>query len=198
MDGPHISGVPTCSRTDVGAQPSGMSLWGRWRSFRLRTKVLLVVGALILFGALMPGEDSTPEAGADQAPRTSDSGASAVEEEGTADEDEDAEADAVAEETEETVVEEVVEEISVPALRSQSVDQARSALRRAGLEVEIVRKPSWDTAGQVLRQGTKAGVALLAGTVVTLVVASPMPRVPGLLGRGAAVGRRHSLAPGSR
>ena len=33
------------------------------------------------------------------------------------------------------------------------------------------------------------GAALLAGAVVTLVVAAPMPRVPGVLGKGAALGQ---------
>ena len=162
---------------------------GRWRSLRLRTKVLVVVGALILVGLLMPSEDTTPDADSDGSSQASasDSSTDTVEEEGATDEDE---ADAAVEEVvEEEPEEEVVEEVPVPALRSTSISQARSALRRAGLDVEIVRQPSWQPAGQVLKQGTKAGAALLAGAVVTLVVASPMPRVPGVLGKGAAVGQ---------
>lgn len=168
------------------AAAEGSSVRDRWRSFRLRTKVLLVVGALVVFGALLPDEDITPEAASDESSQASGSDPSSdvVEVEG-ATTDEKLNDDVVEEEPEE----EVVEEIPVPALRSTSIAQARSALRRAGLEVKVVRQPSWQPAGQVLKQGTKAGAALLAGAVVTLVVAAPMPRVPGVLGKGAAVGQ---------
>lgn len=163
---------------------SGSSLRDRWRSLRRRTKVLVVVGALVVFGALMPDEDLQTTAGDSQRsapPGAADSSAGVVEADDQVDD-----SDAVEPEEPE---EEVVEEISVPSLRSQSVTEARSALRQAGLKVKVVRQPSWQAAGEVLRQGTKAGSALLAGQVVTLLVAAPMPRVPGVLGRGAAVGQ---------
>lgn len=163
---------------------SGSSLRDRWRGLRRRTKVLIVVGALVVFGALMPDEDVQPSAQGHETSAPS-AGADASAEVVEADDQADG---AVEDETEEPE-EEVVEEIAVPALRSESVTDARSALRRAGLKVKIVRQMSWQPAGEVLKQGTKAGAALLAGQVVTLVVAAPMPRVPGVLGKGAAVGQ---------
>nr|WP_300046817.1 PASTA domain-containing protein [uncultured Nocardioides sp.] len=51
------------------------------------------------------------------------------------------------------------------------------------------QQPSWDPVGTVLEQGTKAGTALTVGEIVRLVVAAPMPRVPGVLGRGADAAR---------
>ena len=74
-------------------------------------------------------------------------------------------------------------------MRSQSIEQARAALLAAGLTTEVVRQPSWQPVGQVLKQSVKAGAALAAGAVVTLVVAAPMPKVPGLVGMGAVAGQ---------
>lgn len=164
------------------------SVHDRWRSLRLRSKVLLVVAALVLVGVLLPGEDP----GADDsrpAAQSSDAASKGVADDESTQEaaDDPTEAEAAVEEEPEEVVEEVVEEIPVPALRSTSIAKARSTLRRAGLGIEVVRQPSWQPTGQVLKQGTRAGVALLAGSVVTLVVAAPMPRVPGVLGKGPAI-----------
>lgn len=154
---------------------------GRWRSLRLRTKVLLVVGALVAFGALMPDDDQEPVA--------SDSQQNARDEEVEAAPDEGEVADA----EDEVIVEDAVEEepapIAVPALRSQPITQAKAALRAAGLKVEVLRQPSWQPVGEVLKQSSKAGAALAAGTVVTLVVAAPMPKVPGMVGQGAVAGQ---------
>lgn len=165
---------------------AGVSRRPRWRSLRTRTKVLLVVGALVVFGAVMPNDDLEP-AGNTQPSHHSGSSTHEAAEPEAADEaapvDEDVENDVVEE------PEEVIEEISVPALRSQSISEARNALRKAGLKLKVVRQPSWRPVGEVLKQGTQAGVALLAGQVVTLVVAAPMPRVPGVLGQGAAAGQ---------
>lgn len=144
--------------------------------------VLLVVGALVVFGALLPDEDQPIDAGGQ---------GSAQETESAPVETESEEADPTDEPTVEADVEEVVEEepapITVPALRAQSIKEARAALRASGLKAEIVRQPSWHPAGQVLKQGMKAGAVMAAGTVVTLVVAAPMPKVPGVIGQGPVV-----------
>lgn len=158
---------------------------GPWRSLRLRTKVLVVVGALVAFGALIPDDDQEPIA--------SDSQQNAMDIEDQAAPDEvvvaDAEDEVVVEDPAEEILEEEPEPIAVPALRSQSINQAKAALRAAGLKVEVLRQPSWQPAGEVLKQSSKAGAALAAGTVVTLVVAAPMPKVPGIVGQGAVAGQ---------
>jgi hypothetical protein len=138
------------------------SLRDRWRSLRRRTKVLLVVAALVVFGALVPGEDVEPASAGGQSARVDDTDPSSdiVDAEGSTPSDGELLTEAVEEEPEE----EVVEGITVPALRSTSVAQARSAL--------------------------------LAGAVVTLVVAAPMPRVPGVLGQGAATGKAALMRAG--
>jgi beta-lactam-binding protein with PASTA domain len=180
---PAYPAAPVAVRS-AHARPS---LRDRWRSLRRRTKVLLVVAALVVFGALMPAEDEGPASAGGPSSRASDTDSSSdiADAEGSTPSDGEQVTEAVEEEPEE----EVIEEITVPALRSKSVAQARSALRRAGLDVKVVRQASWQPAGQVLKQGTKAGAALLAGAVVTLVVAAPMPRVPGVLGKAAATGK---------
>lgn len=71
---------------------------------------------------------------------------------------------------------------SVPDLTRTSIEDAQSQLDEAGLEVEVVSKPSWKTVGTVLRQEVPAGRQVSPGTVVTLVVASAMPKVPGTVG----------------
>lgn len=186
-----------------GAQPHyGAAPAGPWKRLRLRTKIALVVAALVVAGALMPdeGTDVEPVAGRSDSQRAQvDDVTSAenAEDEQAADEGASAEATDEAMDEEpvedepavEEPVEESVEEISVPALRSTPVGEARKALRQAGLAVEIVRRPSWDPVGTVLQQGAKAGTALTVGEVVRLVVAAPMPRVPGVLGRGAETAR---------
>ena len=158
---------------------------GPWRRLRLRTKVLLVVGALVAFGVLMPDDNQEPVA--------SDSQQNAPDSEVQAAPDEvevvEAEDEAIAEDAAEELIEEEPAPIAVPSLRSQSIDQARAALRAAGLGVEVQRQPSWQPAGEVLKQSSKAGAALAAGTIVTLVVAAPMPKVPGIVGQGAVAGQ---------
>lgn len=164
---------------------------GRWQALRLRTKVLLVVGALVVFGALMPDEDQAPAASDNrdvvqaENPTTADEEAVEDAEVAAAADEEAAEDEAV---EEEAVEEEAVEEepIAVPLLRAQTIEQARTALRDIGLKSKIVRRPSWQPVGEVLKQGTKAGAVMAAGAIVTLVVAAPMPKVPGVFGQGAA------------
>jgi hypothetical protein len=178
--------------------PTGQPLYGAtpagpWKRLRRRTKVLLVVAALVVAGALMPDEVTETEpaaARADSQRAQTDDDRSAESTEVDEASEEAVEEEPVEEEpVDEEPLEEVVEEISVPALRSTPIGEARKVLRQAGLVVEVVRQPSWDPVGTVLKQGTKAGTALTTGEIVRLVVAVPMPRVPGVLGRGAEAAR---------
>lgn len=157
---------------------------GMWRRLRLRTKVLIVVGALVVFGALSPDDDQDAIASSDRQKTVQ-----ADEKQPETHSSDEPASDETATEDVVTTEEPEVEDISVPALRSQSLQEARNALRQAGLTSEVVRQPSWRPVGTVLKQGTAAGVALAAGSLVTLVVAAPMPRVPGVLGQGVDAGR---------
>lgn len=181
---PALPPAPTSAKAAF-ARPS---VRDRWRSLRMRSKVLLVVAALVLVGVLLPDQDPGADDGPTGAPSSDAPSEAGAEDESTQEAAQDpSQAEPAVEDEPAEVVEEVVQEIHVPALRSKSITKARSALRRAGLEIEVVRQPSWQPTGQVLKQGTKAGAALLAGSVVTLVVAAPMPRVPGVLGKGPAI-----------
>lgn len=170
---------------------------GPWKRLRRRTKVLLVVAALVVAGWLVPDEETDTRPAAErsetsqgsQAGDDSSSDETSASEQSSEPEVDEATDEVVEEEPVEEVVEEVVEEISVPALRSTPIKDARKALRRAGLMVKVVQQPSWDPVGTVLKQDTKAGTALTVGEIVRLVVAAPMPRVPGVLGRGADAAR---------
>lgn len=150
-----------------------------WRRLRLRTKVLVVVVFLIVVGALSPDEEPDTTANDDRASGQAERDS----EQTSAPEQRDEDADSANDD------EEVADVAIVPALRSQSVKDARRALQQAGLTTEVVRKASWEPAGTVLRQGVKAGTSIAGGGLVTLVVAAPMPRVPGVVGRAVAAGR---------
>jgi hypothetical protein len=72
---------------------------------------------------------------------------------------------------------------AVPHLLGLSRADASAALHRVGLTIgAITRQPSSQPAGTVLRQGTSAGSSLDAGTSVAVIVASPLPRVPDVVG----------------
>ena len=77
--------------------------------------------------------------------------------------------------------------VRVPAVSHASIASARAAMRSRHLRVSVVRHYSWVAAGTVLAQHTRPGRHLVKGSVVQLVVAKAMPRVPGVTGR--AVGR---------
>jgi resuscitation-promoting factor RpfB len=71
----------------------------------------------------------------------------------------------------------------VPALTGSDVTEAREELQDAGLKVgRIERLPSAKAVGTVLRQSITKNTTLALGSVVTLVVAAPYPRVPSVLG----------------
>jgi beta-lactam-binding protein with PASTA domain len=65
--------------------------------------------------------------------------------------------------------------------------RAKRKLRAAGLEVgDIDRRPSSKKTGTVLKQGDRKGAELEPGSSVRLVVASPLPRVPSVVGKSEA------------
>jgi resuscitation-promoting factor RpfB len=71
----------------------------------------------------------------------------------------------------------------VPKVVNLGLQRARSRLRRADLGVRIVERPSWRRVGVVLGQKLQAGSKVTAGKTIVLLVAKPMPSVPGVLGQ---------------
>lgn len=151
--------------------PSGQGLRARWSEFRTRTKVLLVVAALVLFVALLPGEDEAP---------TEAAAASGSAVEGNVEPDD---ATPSSEPSTEPTIAPEPESAAVPAVAAKQLDRARAQLERADLVVRVVKEPSWKPVGTVLSQGVRAGKQVAFGTAVTLVVAAAMPSVPGVVGQ---------------
>lgn len=80
-------------------------------------------------------------------------------------------------------IEPTPEAASVPELVGLSRAEARQALSAVGLRIGSVQKEASDaSAGTILRQSLEPGTSLAPGGSVTLVVASPLPRVPGVIG----------------
>ena len=76
----------------------------------------------------------------------------------------------------------------VPRLTGLSKAKAEQRLEAVGLSVREVRKlPSPKPPGTVLHQSRDAGASVLTGATVVLVVASPYPRVPGVVGKAKSV-----------
>jgi hypothetical protein len=89
------------------------------------------------------------------------------------------------------------EKKAVPHLVGLTRAEANAALRRAGLTVgAITRQPSSGKVGTVLRQGTAAGKSTGAGSSVTIVLAAPLPKVPGVVGSGKATAMGRVKAAG--
>ena len=75
----------------------------------------------------------------------------------------------------------------VPPVEGLGLAEAKRALRAAGLEVgEVDRRPSSKRKDTVLEQGVGKGKELEPGSSVSLVVASPLPRVPSVVGEREA------------
>lgn len=150
------------------------ALTARWKALRTRTKVAIVVVALLLFGALVPNTEAAPD---DESATPADTPADAqtvepVEERQTADP---------------TAEPEPVMAV-VPKLTAMQLDAAKSRLRRADLALRVVKQSSWKAAGVILAQRTASGTEVNPGRVITLVVAAAMPTVPGVVGRTAQAG----------
>ncbi|MBM6405409.1 PASTA domain-containing protein [Phycicoccus sp. CSK15P-2] len=77
--------------------------------------------------------------------------------------------------------------VQVPALVGLGQDDAEHALEAAGLEVgEVEQQPSAEAVGTVLEQNVSDGTVLSPGGLVALVVASPYPKLPTVVGRSKA------------
>ena len=75
----------------------------------------------------------------------------------------------------------------VPAVEGLGLAEAKRALRAAGVKVgEVNRRPSSKRKDTVLEQGVGEGREVEPGFSVPLVVASPLPRVPSVVGVGKA------------
>jgi hypothetical protein len=72
----------------------------------------------------------------------------------------------------------------VPAVKGRSLTKAKRKLRAADLEVgDIHRRPSSKRKDTVLKQGVSEGTMLQPGSGVALVIATPYPRVPSVVGK---------------
>src|SRR5215217_3771586 len=75
----------------------------------------------------------------------------------------------------------------VPAVVRLDLAEAKQKLRAADLEVgKVARRPSDKKKGTVLKQGVAAGTELKPGSRMPLIVASPLPRVPSVVGESEA------------
>lgn len=73
--------------------------------------------------------------------------------------------------------------VRVPRVAHATMRTALSVLQDRHLQPLIVRRPSWAPAGTVITLDARAGSSVRPGSVVRLVVARPMPRVPRVVGR---------------
>ncbi len=86
-------------------------------------------------------------------------------------------------------------EAVVPRLKGMSLTEARKRLAAKGLVVgAISKRPSAQAPGMVLSQSQLRGTHLEQGSKVTLIVATPFPKLPNTVGmaRGVAVNRIHA------
>jgi hypothetical protein len=89
--------------------------------------------------------------------------------------------------------------VKVPAVEGLSLAKAKRKLHAAALQVgDIDRRPSSRKAGTVLKQGDRKGAKLERGSSVPLVVASPLPRVPSVVGKTEASAVRYLKRAGFR
>src|SRR3954469_3396268 len=80
--------------------------------------------------------------------------------------------------------------VKVPAVVGVKVEGARQKLQVAGLTVTDTRKKySHQPHGTVLSTSEKPGSRLEKGSSVTLIIAKPFPKVPGVSGLSASVAR---------
>jgi hypothetical protein len=88
---------------------------------------------------------------------------------------------------------------AVPRLVGMTLAEVKAALRDAGLTIGVVKhEPSASEAGTVLRQGSAPGASLDAGSPVTIVLAAPLPKVPGVVGSAKAAATTELEAAGFR
>lgn len=88
------------------------------------------------------------------------------------------------------------EDVSVPRVVGKRLGNAREALRRADLQVSVVRKYSSKPAGTVLAQGISAGTEVREGRTVRLVISKgPRPQPTGGGGANCTPGYSPCLPP---
>lgn len=90
----------------------------------------------------------------------------------------------------------VLVQIVVPKLVGIKAAKAQRSAQKRGLTISLVTKPSSARSGIVLTQSTPAGHKVDRGTPVTLVVASPLPRVVSVIGRDWFAARRTLASAG--
>ncbi|NHA68207.1 PASTA domain-containing protein [Phycicoccus sp. CMS6Z-2] len=88
--------------------------------------------------------------------------------------------------------------VVVPAVEGRTRREALEALESAGLTVLVTSRPSAEAAGTVLRQSVSDGTPLRPGERVRLVVASPYPKVPKVVGKTKVKGVLALRAAGFR
>src|SRR5690349_2219877 len=80
--------------------------------------------------------------------------------------------------------------VKVPPVVGAGIDSARQKLQRAGLELTHTKKKySHQPPGTVISVSKKAGSQLEKGSSITLVIAQPFPKVPGVSGLSARAAR---------
>ena len=88
------------------------------------------------------------------------------------------------------------ERARVPRVVDIRLSRAHTLFTKAGLTVRVTERPSWPAAGVVLGQSVRAGAKVAPGKTVRVVVAAPMPRVPGVVGRTATAAANALRAAG--
>lgn len=87
----------------------------------------------------------------------------------------------------------------VPDVTGASLAAARKRLRRASLGASILEEYTDDVpSGHVTRQSPASGVAVEQGSVVQLVIARPLPKVPDVVGKPLGEARRALTNAGFR
>jgi len=166
-------------------------LWMRQGvSLQVKSVVSALVAVLVIAVAVSDGPEVEPADAVGDAPRAATpepSPSDDADAQDDADENDDVEPPAAK-----------PERATVPGVVAQRLPRARAQLSKAGLTVRVVERRSWEPAGVVLGQSLRAGAKVAPGKTVRVVVAAPMPRVPGVVGRTAAVATNSLRAAGFR
>lgn len=190
MNAPAVTGPPAATSTSGGGLPWWQTWWavilgllfcfpfglvGLWKRPGVTTKVRWwltgAVAGLLVIGLATQGSASTPSSpSADVPPSVSPSPTTSTA--GTA-------------------------LVVVPKLTGLSRSRARAALSARGMTVgQITKQASSRPAGTILSQSDAAGTQVQAGSVEDLVVASPLPHVPNVIGRTKAAATQRLRSAG--
>lgn len=86
--------------------------------------------------------------------------------------------------------------VKIPDVRGEKAGAARQALQAEGMQSSIEQKYSGAPTGSVIGQQPAAGKKVDEGTLVTLVVAKSLPKVPSVVGRNLASARNKLINRG--